>query len=734
MVNLIPIPSSVKETWARCNLEGSILLSLSIQGFLILAAPLRKRTARPLEIFLIWAAYLLADFIALFTLGLISNKQEAINGPLSHSSKTTSSSSTTALTTSGDINGDLAALWAPFCLLHLGGPDTITAFSLQDNALWVRHLVGLIIQVFVVVYTFIQSLPANKLWLPISFILAAGIIKYAERTRALYLANLDSFRGYPGPNYAKLMQEYSARRQAGIPARIHMVLQRRDGKSVLEKRPSTSQDSTLYDDVTVVQHAHHFFLTFMNLIVDQLVLLISDRNESRHYFHEISAEQAMKVLSVELNFFYEVLYTKAVVVHRKLGYFWRCVSSISIFVALSLFFVAEKQRFRSTDVRITYTLFGGAIVLDVLAFFMFVFSDWTVVLLDEKTPPSLKNIFEKYLKLKSSELSNTETNDLLERARKAVFGRWSETLSLYNFMEYCLKELPNKNVPKIIRCCHTSYIKVIDFFGLMEFRERRKYVSRIQVTADLWKFIFKELQSESMLTDDTGVSKIMSLKKGDWILRYVKVPFSELINNYITEVDYDGSLLLWHIATELCYNVDKLCDQTNNRLRETSKTLSEYMLNLIRVQPTLMSSVAGIAKMRFGDTLAEAHRFFAGRIEGGSLDFEDACTRLLKVDTEDYKPATVKGKKSKSVLFDACVLAKELRNMEEKNRWEFVSKIWVGLLSYAACRCRPSPHLDLLGKGGELITYVWLLMAHFGVGKQLYVTEDHATAKLIVDM
>ncbi|XP_024020939.1 uncharacterized protein LOC21386891 [Morus notabilis] len=349
MVNLIPIPSSVKETWARCNLEGSILLSLSIQGFLILAAPLRKRTARPLEIFLIWAAYLLADFIALFTLGLISNKQEAINGPLSHSSKTTSSSSTTALTTSGDINGDLAALWAPFCLLHLGGPDTITAFSLQDNALWVRHLVGLIIQVFVVVYTFIQSLPANKLWLPISFILAAGIIKYAERTRALYLANLDSFRGYPGPNYAKLMQEYSARRQAGIPARIHMVLQRRDGKSVLEKRPSTSQDSTLYDDVTVVQHAHHFFLTFMNLIVDQLVLLISDRNESRHYFHEISAEQAMKVLSVELNFFYEVLYTKAVVVHRKLGYFWRCVSSISIFVALSLFFVAEKQRFRSTD-------------------------------------------------------------------------------------------------------------------------------------------------------------------------------------------------------------------------------------------------------------------------------------------------------------------------------------------------------------------------------------------------
>ncbi|KAK3000795.1 hypothetical protein RJ639_021112 [Escallonia herrerae] len=44
-------------------------------------------------------------------------------------------------------NSTLMALWAPLLLLHLGGPDTITAFSVEDIQLWLRHLVGLVVQV-----------------------------------------------------------------------------------------------------------------------------------------------------------------------------------------------------------------------------------------------------------------------------------------------------------------------------------------------------------------------------------------------------------------------------------------------------------------------------------------------------------------------------------------------------------------------------------------------------------
>ncbi|KAB8094794.1 hypothetical protein EE612_022137, partial [Oryza sativa] len=33
----------------------------------------------------------------------------------------------------------LVAFWAPFFLLHLGGPDSITAYELEDNQLVTRR-------------------------------------------------------------------------------------------------------------------------------------------------------------------------------------------------------------------------------------------------------------------------------------------------------------------------------------------------------------------------------------------------------------------------------------------------------------------------------------------------------------------------------------------------------------------------------------------------------------------
>jgi hypothetical protein len=103
---------------------------------------------------------------------------------------------------------------------------------------------------------------------------------------------------------------------------------------------------------------------------------------------------------------------------------------------------------------------------------------------------------------------------------------------------------------------------------------------------------------------------------------------------------------------------------------------------------------------------------------------------ILAVNT-DVKPVDLKGDRSKSVLFDACILAKELRKLEGQT-WKLMSEVWVELLCYAASHCRANTHAALLSKGGELITFVWLLMAHFGIGDQFQINEGHARAKLIV--
>lgn len=92
----------------------------------------------------------------------------------------------------------------------------------------------------------------------------------------------------------------------------------------------------------------------------------------------------------------------------------------------------------------------------------------------------------------------------------------------------------------------------------------------------------------------------------------------------------------------------------------------------------------------------------------------------------------MKGDRSKSVLFEASRLAKELHKMEEQKKWGTVSRVWVEMLSYAASHCRAAAHAQQLSKGGELATFVWLMMAHFGLGEQFQINEGDARAKLIV--
>jgi hypothetical protein len=103
---------------------------------------------------------------------------------------------------------------------------------------------------------------------------------------------------------------------------------------------------------------------------------------------------------------------------------------------------------------------------------------------------------------------------------------------------------------------------------------------------------------------------------------------------------------------------------------------------------------------------------------------------IFGVNTE-VKPVHVKGDRSKSVLFDACMLAKELDKLGDE-KWKLISKVWVEMLSYAASHCRPATHAQQVSKGGQLISFVWLLMAHFGLGEQFQINEGHARAKLVV--
>ncbi|KAJ8775210.1 hypothetical protein K2173_020214 [Erythroxylum novogranatense] len=790
------IPPSVKRVWEQWNIRGALLFSLSLQTILVLFAPSRKRTSRRLIILMVWSGYLLADAVANFAVGLISNSQTS--GPSDGKNKN-----------GPKENPDLLAFWAPFLLLHLGGPDTITAFALEDNALWLRHLLSLIIQAVATGYVFLQTFPTNKVMIPTFIMFLAGIIKYLERTRSLYLASMDRFRDSmlkepdPGPNYAKLMEEYASKKEAKLPTEIiYMPEPEKDIKTQITEKVTL-------EELDVVQKAYRWFNLFKGLIVD-LIFSFKERNESRDLFDTLRPEDALRVIEVELNFIYEVLFTKVVVVHSNLGIFFRLLAFSSIVTSLAVFRFHVKKHgyYNAFDVGVTYALLFGAIGLDIVSLLMAIFSDWTVASIDkpDKVLDSRwrmftdcisrksKPFFVKFLEFKRSCQFDYMTETPLKHTVvyiPFIFRRWSSRVSGYNLIRYCLKGRP-EGVYKVRRVTILSIaaeflglnlifdfvhgiinkatelagkllafllfplkqgIKnlrigrvkdwLIDQVGLKDVVDEIMYSSKEPFTREIWTFIFDELQRKSQFADDPETAKRICSARGEWIIQENDSEDKNRVEQesedkdsekdrpdlmpYVVDVSYDESLLLWHLATELLYNTEIPDHSSKEKL--FSKLLSDYMLYLLIVQPGMMTSVAGIGKIRYRDTCAEAERFIKRR-SLGSKDLKAACEKILDVNTE-VKPIDVKGDRSKSVLFDACRLAKELQKLKEK-KWEKLSKIWVELLSYAASHIRANAHAQQVSKGGELVSLVWLLMAHFGIGDQFQINEGHARAKLIV--
>lgn len=786
-----PIPESVKRLWDDWNIRGIILFSLFLQTILILFAPFRKYTANRLMIMVIWSAYLLADWAANFAVGLIadSHRDNQVSMP---------------------EKSDLLAFWAPFLLLHLGGPDTITAFALEDNELWIRHFFGLVFQAIAAVYIFLLSLPGNKLFIPTILTFAAGLIKYLERTIALYLASLDRFRDSmlqepdPGLNYVKIMEEYASRIEAKIPTKIFM-LPEPTRRPIFNDTDILTKDGEL-DDLDVVHCACYFFKIFKGLVVD-IIFSFRERNESRCFFYGRKSEEAYRIIEVELNLFYETFYTKVEVIRSAAGYFMRFLSFGSVVVALSFFHLnIEKHGFDNFDVRVTYILIFGAICLDTIALFMLIFSDRTFAALkttDHESKSSRRNksgmatALGWFFALKRPRwIECPHKPGCMVLATHFLLRRWSGSFSGQNLIRYCLKGRPAR-VHKVKRCLHLvidkaihyadTFIsslantagKIIGFLNLREvipflgkicrkviyflhihkvfpvlsivkiiyclrlkinrfinslgisyFVDEILYVSREPLSRDLWSFVFDELKKKSQYEIDTVR---ISLAGDDWIfednLKFVR----NQLKPYIAEKAFDKSLLLWHVATELLYQTDEKVTEgdPNYDKKEFSRLLSDYMLYLLIMQPGMMSAVAGIGKIRFRDTCAEANRFFEIKDVARNDKIKEACKEILGVNTF-AKPAAVKGDRSKSLLFEATMLAKQLNELDQKSKWKLISKMWVELLSYAASHCDARSHAQQLSKGGELITFVWLLMSHFGLGEQFQINSDQGRATLIV--
>ncbi|KAF8037878.1 hypothetical protein BT93_B0651 [Corymbia citriodora subsp. variegata] len=681
------------------NLRMAILASLSLQVFLIFFGPIRKRCSKRWIRKLIWLAYLAADLVVDYTFGLMVQAQ----------------SSSGLSDSEANAYGDLLAFWAPFLLLHLGGPDTVTAVTLEDNELWGRHLLSLL---------------SSKLIVPTIFLFIGGTIKCIERTCALYFASFSKFRrsllppADPGGNYAEIMKQsaVTGRKWATLEPLYHIP---HEG----------AEEGKILDDRTVIKEAFFYFKRFKGILVD-LIFSYDVEDDSNKFFTGRTAKDAFQVIEAELNFFYDVLYTKAAIVHP--------ISFGSIVCAFACFYVLNKHGFHEYDIQITYALLLGAVSLEFVALGLLICSDWIIAKIvtseEHRRSQLVGRIFVEFFLMVKSESSPF--------ALHMICARWSRSLFQYNLIEFRLRKWP-KWIEKILKILISlgkwfrieKILKILIPLGkwlriekilipLGEWLEDLKSERVEPYSEELGELIFKELERKASFWREEN--RCVLLKVNGKENRYVLLENPKTRQDcqkllpFIRDGDYGKSLLLWHIATELCYNKD----ESKNNHRKFSKVLSDYMLHLMIKEPDLMSVVVGIGQIRFRDTCAELDRFLSQYIfieSDPNKTEKHVCEQLLEVPTTET-PADVKGDRSKSVLFDACILARELETFHE-NKWEIVSEVWVELLAHAAINCRPYMHAQQLSKGGELVALVWLLTVHLGLSEQFQITKGHINTR-----
>ncbi|KAI3745624.1 hypothetical protein L6452_08025 [Arctium lappa] len=672
------VPEHVKKTWNEWALQGLVFISVASQILLFLFGNLRKYNPRTRIRFTLWCSYLLANAVASAALGVITRTALDVCTD-SHSS---TSQDDQKLNTS-----ELMSFWAPFFLLHLGGPDTITAYSLEDNELWLRHLVELVFQSGVALYILLLSLPGcSKLPLLSVAVYIAGFIKCYERLQALRLANTEHLRDSmlgspdPGPNYPKIVDEYQLKASQGFVVEIEEV-----------RDPALPANDHSYPEGggEVISEAYDQLQTFKRLFVD-LILTFEDRDNSRSYFHHLKSEKAFAAVEIELGFAYDLFFTKANVVYSFYGLVLRFTSVVLVVTVLVGFgFLCDIDYYRPIDIAITYLLIATAIVMEIFAVITMLRSDWTDHWLSQHKRTRDFLVFP-YLK----------------HPKKL---RWSNTIAQLDLISLALEEKPAR------------FSKAEKFFGVDKYSVEHRYKTYTEVSDNLKDLIYAQFHEFMIRTSDP---KALCSHKGSFSLRENEC--DELLWS-ITEVEFDRSVLIWHIATALCYYSDlDDKDQDNLRIRIESKHISDYLLHLLMAHPNMLP--IGIGMIRCRDTCAEAARFFK---EKGIIEKVKACRKLLEVDTK-LSPSKIKGDRSKSVLFYGCRVASTLRTMEPERRWKVVSQVWIEILAYAATHCRGVHHEQQLRKGGEFLTHVWLLMAHLGITEQFQVYQGHARARFNV--
>jgi hypothetical protein len=372
------VAGEIVQLWTDAGIQIVVLFSFTFQVFLFFFAGIRRRNASPLLTALLWLVYLLADSAAVYALG--------------HMSCT-------------NLSGkhQLVAFWAPLLLVHLGGPDSITAYAIADSRLWLRHLLTLVVQTLGAVYVlhkYVAGASSTGRLLRVASVcmFTVGVLKYSERIWALRCGSMAGIK-----SRRKLVKYADNNPSFGETVRI----------SFLNQKVDNEEELLILAHLLLRQTMDHF----------AGAQIWTGRNTSDVYgLHE---DDIYKLVQMQLSLMYDIMYTKAWVIHTLEGYNIRAFSLVETIASMLFFSFSNKNGYSKFDVNITDFLLAGAVVLEIISVLATVGSTWMCAGLSRFKRAykhvTLQNIIRRYV-------------------RAANKRRWSSSIGQYNLFHFCTRD------------------------------------------------------------------------------------------------------------------------------------------------------------------------------------------------------------------------------------------------------------------------------------------------------
>lgn len=659
--------TSEVQWWEEWQLRILVLGSLFLQFVLFIGS--MARHARSLKL-VMWFAYLGADALAIYALTTLFNRHKQPAG-------------------SGDATTmRLEVLWAPVLLHHLGGLHTFTAYSVEDNELWGRHLVTLVSQVTVAIYVFCRSWSgADKRMLQAAILLfIAGILKFIQKVWALKAASFNSL--------VTSSSVYPQRRAQGTSRVLNFLT---SARYVFIKEAESQREKEEHDDLSLEEYIQQVrelvSVTHPNpygrpntivrlpayLLLVDLSSPFTSRFSALSFFLKLSRVDKYVALKTQCLVSFTTIYTSFYSICNVPGSFLLLLFPFMSLASTVLFCQSHKYGYKENDVTVTYILLCCTTAMEFLPFLL--------------SPCAVGAIMWSF---------TAAQNDVI-----SFSGRRSKP---------------------------TKLMRASAILGLKDYINKHWYIQHESesMCIDIIYLVFKHLIQgwNQFIVDATSYKRFNNLR-GQWTMSRHHVHDPRLL--WSLQVPFDLSVLVWHVATELCLHHPKPSSSSataNNPAQDQStstrrycKGISDYMIYLLVIRPEML--LPGTRPGLFTITSDDINIMLRCAKETPSRDERTVAQQILRAAQPPQSYANQIG----PWILKACKLAEGLMELlDEEERWKVIQGVWVVMLCYSAGRCRGYLHAKSMGEGVEFLTYIWFLLWYMGMetlADKLQRPEEH---------